>query len=142
MGKHTFYYETYIDSHIDNVWDFFSTAENLAKITSFPKVRILSNPATVKGNIIEMELNFRLFKMAWSSDITEVVEKSYFIDVGKVVPFPFKEWRHVHAFEEKGNGTLMKDTVTYEAIMPGLFVQQFLKGMFSSREKEIRKYFS
>ena len=140
MGQGKFNYETKIDKEFEEVWTFFSTADNLAKITSFPKVRILSDPSTTPGNTIKMQFNFFIFRISWHSKITKK-EQTYFIDEGEKLPFPFKEWKHTHKFKEDGKLTVMTDIVEYDASVPDFFVKFILNQMFSGREKEIKKYF-
>jgi len=141
MVKGTFHYETFMSRPLEEVWDFFSTAENLAKISSFPKVTILSNPKTIQGNNIEMKLNFLFFQKKWHAEITEVKEKSYFIDKGTLLSYPFTAWEHSHAFEVRNDGTLMKDTVIFSASLPAPIVRLFLRQMFRGRKKELNRYF-
>ncbi|WP_216829493.1 SRPBCC family protein [Alkalihalobacterium elongatum] len=135
MGKGTFRYETIINAPLSEVWDFFKSAENLAVITSFPKIKLSSDPRTVEGNLIEMELDFGVMKKSWVASIVEVKEKEYFIDTGLKLPFPFVEWKHQHRFEAVGKQTKMTDIVNYKASVPNLFVTLVLKQMFTGRKK-------
>jgi ligand-binding SRPBCC domain-containing protein len=91
MFKGTFIYHTKLEEPLDQVWDFFKSAENLVRITEYPKVKFLSDPSTVKGNTIHMELNFPFFRLKWSSFISEFKEYAYFVDEAVHIPFPFKK---------------------------------------------------
>ena len=49
--------------------------------------------------------------MTWITEITSVENGSYFVDEQRVGPY--KMWHHEHHFEQKENGVLMTDIVTY-----------------------------
>ncbi|WP_280768351.1 SRPBCC family protein [Salipaludibacillus daqingensis] len=142
MFHDTFYYKTEIPKPISEVWSFFQTNENLAAITAFPKIDILGDVDVFEGASVHLQLNFFVVKLQWKGKITEVVEQAYFIDEGESLPFPFKSWKHVHAFkkvnEEK---TKMIDRVEYEAYVPPLLANFVLKGMFNDRKKQLKKKF-
>ncbi len=78
MTRLTFTYETIIEAPIDETWTFFSTADNLARMTTFPKVSIQSNPVTATGNLIKMELKVAGFSIEWHSLIEEVKPQHFF----------------------------------------------------------------
>ncbi|MDT8861680.1 hypothetical protein N0O92_15790 [Alkalihalobacillus sp. MEB130] len=136
-----FTYKTRIEAPIEEVWAFFSTAENLAKITSFPKVSILSGPETRQGNLIQMQLRFVCFSLKWESLIKEVQAPHFFIDKGVKLPFPFLEWQHKHVFHVKGEYTIMEDIVEFRSVVPSYLTKPLLLSLFRGREKAIRKEF-
>ncbi|WP_051556640.1 SRPBCC family protein [Alkalihalobacterium bogoriense] len=140
IGKSIFTYKTIIHAQKSEVWHFFSTADNLAKITSFPKVRITSDPETKKGNRIVMELQFLFFTFHWTANITAVTE-DYFIDEAIKVPFPLIAWKHKHCLHEENGVTVMTDTVEYESSIPSFLLKPFIYGMFQNRKKAIQHYF-
>ena len=139
MARGIFTFEIKVNQPIEKVWEFFSTAENIAQITTFPKVKILSAPETRIGNRIEMELNFIIFKKKWVAQIDEVVEQEYFIDRGVNIPFPFKTWVHTHSFEELGEWTIIRDQVKYESSLPNFINTNLLNSMFSGRARQIER---
>ena len=49
--------------------------------------------------------------MNWLTEITQVKDKSFFIDEQRMGPY--KMWHHQHIFEEQNEGVLMTDIVTY-----------------------------
>ncbi|MBU9712341.1 SRPBCC family protein [Evansella tamaricis] len=145
MGNGTFEYISNFSkesTELHDLWRFFSSADNLAKITPFPKVIILSNPVTTIGNKIEMELNFYLFRLKWHSKIIDMKVESYFIDVGQKIPFPFRKWKHIHEFEVNEGVIQMRDIVEYEAYLPRQVISVLLWFMFSGRKKELMKVFN
>ncbi|GAE24818.1 hypothetical protein JCM9140_770 [Halalkalibacter wakoensis JCM 9140] len=142
MDHLVFTYRTHIHAPIETVWNFFSTADNLAKITTFPKVTILTNPSTTKGNTILMKLNFFFLSAHWASVIEDVEAPHFFIDKGEKIPFPFKEWHHKHRFYSLGSQTVMEDIVTFKAWVPSYISKPILTNMFKEREEAIRKEFN
>ncbi|RKL68805.1 hypothetical protein CR203_01810 [Salipaludibacillus neizhouensis] len=141
MFRHTFYYKTELPRSISEVWSFFQTNENLASITAFPKIDILGDKDVKEGASVHLRLDFILLRLHWKGRITKVVPEAYFMDEGEKLPFPFKTWRHVHAFKELGSyKTKMIDRVEYESFVPPFIVNLMLKGMFSDREKQLNKF--
>ena len=66
----------------------------------FPKVKLNRFDGSKTGDIVELELNFILFKQKWRSRIIESTEedlKFQFVDVGEQLPFFFKYWKHTAA---------------------------------------------
>ncbi|WP_017728251.1 SRPBCC family protein [Halalkalibacterium ligniniphilum] len=139
MGKETFHYETVIDAQLDEVWGFFSTADNLVKITRLPKITLLSNPETIQGNTIKMKIGVAGVSVMWEALIEEVKAPHFFIDKAIKPPFPFTAWKHIHAFEQSGERVLMKDTVEYEATIPTFIVNKLLTKMFRDRGKAVKQ---
>ena len=81
-----------------------------------------------------------LFKlpMTWITEITSVENGSYFVDEQRVGPY--KMWHHEHHFEQKENGVLMTDIVTYipplgilGALANVLFIKKQLNTIFEYR---------
>ncbi|WP_368504684.1 hypothetical protein AB3N04_03140 [Alkalihalophilus sp. As8PL] len=141
MNTYLFTYETKIEASLEEVWSFFSTAENLVKITDFPTITLHSNPLTSEGNTIQMKIGVGPIKANWHSYIEEVKPLEYFIDVGVKVPFSIHSWRHKHAFVSLPNHTLMKDTVEIQSTLPSIILKTALKKMFTGREKAVQLHF-
>jgi len=115
--KHHLYFEQYLNADIDSVWNFFSDARNLQKLTP-PKMKMkvissLDNYQLYEG----MEISYfvsPLFSIPvyWKTNILKVEEKRLFIDIQE--KGPFKCWKHTHQFIEKDHGVLMIDKIEYE----------------------------
>ncbi len=142
MFTGSFSYNTTLHANLDEVWTLFSSAENLVRVTRFPKISLHSDPSTVKGNHLELELNFVLFRLNWRLIILDVQAKSFFIDEALRIPFPFRAWRHTHSFAQVGESTVMTDKVEFEAYVPALLVRLLLRGMFMDRERAIKNLLS
>ncbi|CAM3805008.1 SRPBCC family protein [Alkalicoccus chagannorensis] len=132
-----FYYKTELPHSLDEVWNFFQSNENLAAITTFPKIRILGDTDVFEGSRVHLEMNFLLFRLHWKGVITKKVDKAYFMDEGVQLPFPFQSWEHVHAFKEEDGRTVMIDRVRFSAWVPAPFVSLMLRGMFSDRKRHL-----
>ena len=101
---------------LDRLWEFMSSPKNLERITPKDmKFKITSRNEEKKiyeGMIITYSITPILhFPLNWITEITHVKEKKYFVDEQKIGPY--KMWHHEHIFEEKENGILMTDIITY-----------------------------
>lgn len=136
----TYHRETWVDAPLEEVWQFYSTADGLVSVTpEFVNLRVErvtgpdgeSDPEILEeGTHIEMSM--RPFGMgprqSWTSVITERVrgdDRAHFRDVMEDGPFP--HWEHTHRFyaaesadaPDGGEGgsageTLVSDRVEYE----------------------------
>lgn len=138
MTKKVFSYETVLESPLTEVWDFFQSIDNVTRITSFPKVTVVSS--TPEAFVLEFDGIINKWK--WYGEIVKSEEKVCFIDVNVKPPFPFKSWRHTHTFEQKDNATKMKDTVEYESAIPSFLINVLLQKMFKDREKGLCAFFT
>ncbi|MDR7131512.1 ligand-binding SRPBCC domain-containing protein [Algoriphagus sp. 4150] len=82
----------------------------------FPPVKLLRFDGSEIGDLVSLELNFLLFKQQWTGKITEnkmTANEYYFIDVGIVLPFFLKKWRHTHRIINQGNHSEIRDEVEF-----------------------------
>lgn len=112
----------------------------------FPKIELIDFGSSKKGNIVHLRFKFPLYS-DWISEITEdkiTDEEAYFIDVGKKLPPPIKEWHHKHIVRKVDeNVSEIIDEINFKSyfglltllVFPGLFVQ------FYPRKRLYRKYF-
>lgn len=133
-------YETTLNAPLDKVWEFFQNAENLTRITQFPKTKLLSDGQTSTGNVIRLEMKWGGVTLHWDSEIEAVRISESFVDKGIRLPFPFRSWRHEHSFRKSGEGVIMRDEVEYKAYLPAVFVQPFLRNLFRQRERLTKHY--
>ena len=113
----------------------------------FPKVRLNRFDGCQKGDIVEMELNFILWKDRWRSDITSNSSNEDgfdFVDEGTKLPFPFKYWRHHHKVEKSENGSLIIDDISYKSLnsVLSLVLYPLLYLQFLYRKPVYKKTFS
>ena len=84
--------------------------------------------------------------MSWTTEITHVIDKKYFVDEQRFGPYSF--WHHQHWFKEVEGGVEMTDIVNYGLplgilgrLANTLFVKSKLQEIFDYREKVVEKYF-
>ena len=152
MSHYQFRTNQFLKTDIDTIWDFASSPANLKEITpDYMLFNITSKNLPEKmypGMIIAYEVSPLLnIKMNWVTEITQVKDKSFFIDEQRMGPY--KMWHHQHFFEEQNNGVLMTDIVTY--IPPfgilgdfanALFIKKQLRDIFDYRYKAMDKKFN
>ncbi len=124
-------------------WDFFSKPDNLKDITPSNlgfQIRSKHHGSTMyAGQIIEYTVKPILgIPLYWMTEITTVVEQSYFIDEQRFGPYTL--WHHQHHFKAIEGGVEMTDIVHYRLplwilgdIANSLFVQSQLQGIFDHR---------
>lgn len=139
---------TTVQSPLDEVFCFFSNAENLAVLTpSFLGFRILT-PLPIqmeKGALIDYELRVLGIPTRWTTLISTYEAPHRFVDQQLKGPYSF--WHHTHEFEAIEGGTRMTDTVRY--VMPfgwlGAMVHPLVGWMLSSiflyREAKMKAQF-
>jgi ligand-binding SRPBCC domain-containing protein len=145
-------FEQYLPIPLVEAWHFFSSPNNLAKITP-PQMHFVvtsdydDNAKIYPGMIITYKIKPLLgIKMNWMTEITHVKDNEYFVDEQRTGPYAL--WHHQHHFKEVKGGVLMTDIVNY-AIPYGIIgrlandvlVARQLKHVFDYREKEIIKLF-
>ncbi|PRO66742.1 SRPBCC family protein [Alkalicoccus urumqiensis] len=142
MFSSTWYFKTEMEEPKEKVWNFFQKNDNLVAITGFPKIELEGDRTVYEGAQIVLHMNFYLFKLRWEGAIVERQEGAYFIDEGRKLPFPFRSWRHTHAFKETAEGkTRMIDRVEFSSWLPAPLIKLMLAGMFSDRKRQLRMYF-
>lgn len=150
--KHRLYREQQLNCDIETAWKFFSSANNLSKITpkemNFVVLTKFENDEIYEGMIIDYFVS-PLFgiKMKWQTEIIHVDFQKSFTDFQK--KGPYKLWHHFHGFIENEDGVLMKDTVDYELplgflgeIAQSLLVKKKVEGIFDYRYQILEKMFN
>lgn len=132
---------------IDHVFDFFSNAANLERITP-PEINfnILTKlPIDIrKGTLIDYEISLFRIPVKWRTEITEWNPPHSFID--QQIRGPYRQWIHRHTFTELENGiTKMDDTVRYRLPLEPLgdlahfLVRTELEAIFDYRAEAIAR---
>ena len=108
-----------------------------------PGAQLIAFGGSKKGDIVHLKLPLA---GEWISEITEngtTADKHYFIDEGRKLPFPLKEWRHKHILHRSGKETIIEDNMTYSlgnSILNVLFYPILLLA-FLPRTWQYKKYF-
>jgi len=136
---------------LDTAWDFFSSPDNLAKITPpSMKFRITSAPqtSTYAGQILTYTLRPLLgISMNWVTEITHVSQPNFFVDEQRFGPYRF--WHHQHFFREVEGGVEVRDLVHYllfhdqlAGMLNRLVVAPRLKKIFDYRTNALQTIFA
>ena len=146
---HSLIKTTTINRPIQEVFDFFSKAENLNKITPPDlQFQILSPlPISIKkGTLIDYKIKINGISFKWRTEISEWELNKRFID--RQVKGPYKVWIHEHTFEERNEITYMTDHVQFlspgwilEPIINKFFIEKKVKAIFEYREKTLAHLF-
>ena len=141
--------QVFIPAPVEDVFSFFSDAENLNGITPpWLNFKILT-PLPIrmeKNTLIDYSLKLLGLSLTWKTEITVWEPPDRFVD--RQIKGPYRVWEHTHLFAKNGGATQMTDVVRYA--VPGfvlsplvhfLFVRPRLEKIFSFREESILEYF-
>lgn len=150
--KHQLYREQQLNCDIETAWHFFSSPQNLAKITpkdmGFTVLSDYNSEQIVEGTVIDYTVSPLLkVPLKWRTRITQVDCNKSFTDFQE--RGPYKYWNHFHKFIPNKEGVLMKDTVDYELplgffgnLVHRLFVKKKLADIFDYRYGVLEKLFN
>jgi len=150
MKPHILSDVTLISKPLDEVFDFFSKAENLNRLTP-PQLNFeIITPLPVKmgnGSIIDYRIKLNGMPFNWKTEISAWEPPHLFVD--QQLKGPFVLWRHEHRFKAiHTNLTEMTDTVHYlspggplEPLVHHLFVKKKVAGIFNYRKEQLKKIF-
>lgn len=138
-GDELYRAEQYIDAPIEKVFQFFSDAYNLERITppflNF-KINSVSSSPVVQGTLIEYSLKIHGVPISWRTEISRWEPPHVFTDEQQ--KGPYSKWHHTHYFKPMGRGTLMSDKVYYR--LPVGFLGRFFG--LSLVRKDVSQIFS
>jgi hypothetical protein len=147
--RHRLEREQVIPAPRAKVFEFFSAAENLGRLTPpFLELRILTPlPIEMKrGQHIEYRIAFGGLPMRWLAEITCWEPNERFVD--EQLRGPYRCWHHLHEFRAVAQGTLMRDVVDYElpfgplgSAAHALVVRRLLGRIFSFRAGAVASAF-
>ncbi|WP_059102511.1 SRPBCC family protein [Shouchella shacheensis] len=137
MDTFVFSYETRIQASMKQVWDFFSDPTNLEAVQSFPKVSV----QVKEEEEVNVRIHLLLFRIQWSSVITDVRAPYFFTDEAKKPPFPFSYWKHTHRFRREGEEIVLTDEIAFRSKLPARLIERGLKTMFKARKTQIQRLF-
>lgn len=149
--KYQLYSEQQLHCDIQTAWKFFSSADNLSKITPKEmKFKVLSsfeNDEIYEGMLIDYYVSpFLGIPLKWQTEIIQVDLLKSFTDSQK--KGPYKLWHHFHEFIPNEKGVLMRDIVDYELPfgilgnwVHSLVVKRKLQTIFDFRRKVLQEKF-
>jgi len=142
--------QTQVSAPVEDVFNFFSDAANLDRITpAWLDFRILTpQPIVMELNtIFDLSLKLCGMRFRWSSQITLWDPPHVFVD--EQTKGPYSYWHHTHRFSETEAGTIKEDLVRYavpgwlmEPSIHSKFVRPRLEKIFDFREKKLKQIFS
>ena len=140
-----------VKTDLKTCWDFFSSPQNLKKIT--PEymgfnIKYELHEKMYEGLMIEYTVKPVLgIPMTWVTEIKTVKDNLFFVDEQR--KGPYKIWHHEHHFKEVDGGIEMTDIVSYEIplgiigrLAHSLFVRKKLESIFNYRIKMVDEIFS
>jgi ligand-binding SRPBCC domain-containing protein len=109
--------QTSVEKNYLQVWEEFT--EDLFNQLSppFPPVKVIQFDGCHKGDTVELELNFLLFKQRWRSLITDLQSTNteiFFLDEGVKLPFFLTFWKHRHRIIKNGDSTIIADEIEFK----------------------------
>ena len=144
MSRHVYERDQEIDLPIAEVFDFFSSASNLERLTPADlRFRFLDDPPDVLevGTRIRYRLRINGVPVTWVTRITRWDAPNSFADVQE--KGPYSSWEHTHSFTAiDAERTRMHDHIEYEVPLGPLgdlanrvFVAGQLRKIFNYREQ-------
>lgn len=139
----------WVPADINDVWEFYTDAKNLERITpdwlNF-HLEAMNTEDIKEGTVISYSLKFRGIPLKWHTKICEWFPKHHFVD--RQIKGPYALWHHRHTFEPLGNGTLLTDLVYYRlplAPLGNLFATPLVKrnvtAIFQYRKQKIAQIY-
>lgn len=110
--------KTRVRSSPEVVWPKFDRALFLRLAPPFPRIKLLRFDGCRPGDLIEVQLNFLLFKQTWISEIVEQRSKPdeiSFVDEGVRLPFFLQRWLHRHRIVRRGSGSEIIDEIEFSS---------------------------
>jgi ligand-binding SRPBCC domain-containing protein len=139
--------EQWLDRPIDEVFAFFSDAANLEAITpSWLRFSVITSaPIPMDtGTLIEYRLRWRGLPLRWATLIEAWEPPRRFVDTQ--LRGPYLLWHHMHTFESRRDGTLIRDLVYYRlplgwlgAALHRLGIRRDLEAIFDHRARRVRE---
>ena len=136
-----------IERPLDEVFAFFSDAQNLSVITpDWLKFEIVT-PTPIEmgaGTRIDYRIKLHGIPLPWQSEITAWEPPHRFVDEQRRGPYRY--WIHEHTFTADGvNRTIIRDRVRYAvpggALVHRLFVGPDLERVFNYRAQKLDEIF-
>ncbi|MGD0980196.1 MAG: SRPBCC family protein [Solirubrobacteraceae bacterium] len=115
MSLHKLHREQLVARPLDEVFEFFSSAGNLALLTPSAMRFEMITPEPIEmatGTLLEYRLRVHGVPIRWISRIEEWEHGRRFVD--RQLKGPYKIWLHTHEFEATPGGTKVSDSVRYE----------------------------
>jgi hypothetical protein len=149
MTPHIIVRKTVINRPIEEVFEFFSKAENLNLLTP-PELQFkILTPLPIKmkaGTLIDYKIKLNGIPFLWKTEISTWKVNECFVD--QQLKGPYRVWHHTHSFKSIDGGTEMTDEVKYlspgwflEPIIQVLFIKKKVESIFDYRNQKLKEIF-
>jgi ligand-binding SRPBCC domain-containing protein len=144
MRIHRLDREQLVPAPLDEVFAFFSSAGNLGALTpGWLSFQLLVPESTTmrRGTLLDYRLKLHGIPIRWRSLIEVWEPRVRFIDLQ--LRGPYRLWSHLHEFEQRPGGTLVRDEVLYALPLDplgeaaGPFVRRDLRRIFQFRHDAV-----
>jgi ligand-binding SRPBCC domain-containing protein len=146
---YTLHRELLVPRPLSEVFEFFSRAENLQRVTPPWLHFTMRTPTPIQmgpGAVIEYSIRVRGIPLRWRTLIESLNPPHQFVDVQ--AKGPYKLWRHTHTFAQVPGGTMISDHVEYELpfgiigrLVNRLQVSRDLAKVFDYRSDQVLRIF-
>lgn len=112
-----------------------------------PPATLLRYDGNAVGDLVRIRLGVAPLAQEWVSEITEHEEgpiESYFVDVGRRLPWPLATWRHVHRIQKAGpDRVAIVEDITFSASTGWLtrLMAPIIRAQFEARGEKYHEYF-
>ena len=147
---HHFHAEQWLERPVEEVFAFFSDANNLEAITPKQLQFHILTPGPIQlqaGARIEYQLKLYGVPVKWATLIESWEPPRQFVDVQ--LRGPYRVWRHTHRFAAEGTGTRIFDDVDYKLpfgplgrLVEALWARREIGKIFNYRTGVIARRFS
>jgi ligand-binding SRPBCC domain-containing protein len=137
--------EQWIARPIEDVFDFFSDAPNLERITPPWLHFSVITPEPIRmcaGTMIDYRLRWHHIPLRWTTLIEVWDPPHRFVDTQ--LRGPYRLWHHTHTFESRSGGTSIRDDVRYRLplgrlgdLLHRLRIRRDLEFIFDDRARRI-----
>jgi hypothetical protein len=149
MTPHVIVRKTVINRPLEEVFDFFSKAENLDLLTP-PELQFkILTPLPIQmkaGTLIDYKIKLNGIPFLWKSEISTWKVNECFVD--EQLKGPYRIWHHTHSFKSIAGGTEMTDEVKYlspgwflEPLIQALFIKKKVESIFDFRNQKLKELF-
>jgi len=145
VKTHRLQREQRLEHPIDEVFQFFSRASNLERITPAWLSFEMLTPEPILmhvGTLIEYRLHVHRVPLRWVSQIEAWEPGRSFVD--RQLRGPYGLWRHRHTFKAAGEATIVRDDVEYALPLGALgklahplFVRRDVERIFEYRRHAV-----
>ncbi len=139
MQPHVLEVETKLYGSLEEVFGFFSKAENLNEVTPKDLSFSFLTPTPIKmhvGTLIDYQIKLFGIPFGWRTLISDWEPPYRFVD--QQLKGPYRFWHHEHTFEQCDGYVLMRDRVSF--LSPGGFLEGFFNWLFV--ERQVKKIFA